>query len=85
MPQPDQKERPKPCQEMNRSISGTKTPCNRPGVWCWVYGEYGRLAKRLCNPHIQYLRSIGWKVQYQLLGDDPEPQSGQATIGGNDA
>jgi len=33
----------------------------------------------LCNPCIEALRKLGWKVRYQIEGDNPPPLPGKPT------
>lgn len=71
----DKDERPKPptCTNKRTTDKNTKRTCGRDGVHCWISGEFGRTAHVLCQPCIIELRARGWKVRYQLEGDNPAP------------
>lgn len=61
------------CQEKSRTVKGTRRQCSNVGAHCWVSGEFSRIALVLCNAHITELRKCGWKVRYQIEGDNPPP------------
>jgi hypothetical protein len=73
------REAPKPverkpqCVNKKRDGKGKHYRCTNDGVACWVTGEFGRMPMCLCNPCIMILRGIGWKVRYQIEGDNPPP------------
>jgi len=67
------KDRPKPllCMRKVTRENGNKRTCMKIGYAVWVGGEFGRSAHVLCGPCINELRRIGWKVRYQIEGDNP--------------
>lgn len=60
-------------QEKTLNDDLVKVRCRNDGVACWYIGEFGRMPMVLCNKHVIELRAKGWKVRYQIEGDNPPP------------
>jgi len=69
------------CTRHKRTAKAWRVRCTNPGFAVWVTGEFGRMPAILCNQCIDAVRHIGWKVRYQIEGDNPPPLA-QDTIPG---
>lgn len=60
-----------PCENKVQMQGGGRRRCGRSGYHCSVVGEFGRHNQVLCHPCVKAVRACGWKVTYQIQGDNP--------------
>lgn len=72
MKQVQERERAPQCQGIVTTVNNKRRRCSQDGVAVWVIGDFGREAKMLCNSCVIKTRAAGWKVRYQLEGDNPQ-------------
>lgn len=65
------KEAPPKCWRKRQNGEGKREQCTNPAYPVWVTGEFGRSPQMLCRRCIAELKAIGWKIHYQLEGDNP--------------
>lgn len=69
------KERKPQCGVRRTSEKGARTQCTNDGVHVNVFGEFGTQVKVMCNECKTRLTKMGWKIRFQLEGDNPPEQS----------
>ena len=66
-----QKPVPRPkCQGRKRNHEEKLVGCNAEGFAVWIRGDFGRSPKVLCLGCIKHYRQLGWKVDFQIEGDN---------------